>query len=478
MLRNSSLVQNRLAMPMFLACCVLLLSGAKGTLHAQECRVNTRPHAPAIDGPSVVILGLDPHVVVCGTQPRELIRLHSLRRTLASFNADGKHTERNVIVHAWVDFRTDSNGRVDLSSAVPLDGSYREAGFNGLLWSGWPSGDERLVSAASVDLPSSPLENDTLMMFLEIRGKIAASKTLRLLEYSSNVRFADLTVQRDGLSGVFAYKDGTRNRAAVILLHGSEGGSMDAAREWAGNMAEQGFSALALNYVAYSWAPIAGVSDAMANVPIETLDRARLWLIGRTEVDGNKIGLLGVSKGAELALVGASHYPWVKAVVGCVPSDTVWAGYGRDPRPGELISSWSLGGTPIPFVPYDHYEDVFAGKATAAEVHSRSWAKASEAERKAAQIPVENIRGHMLLLGAGKDEVWPSELMVGRIADKLAAVGRSQDVEVHIFPNANHFICGTGTDPVRAAGRDRAEDAQAASRASVMTRVFLDRWLR
>jgi hypothetical protein len=77
-----------------------------------------------------------------------------------------------------------------------------------------------------------------------------------------------------------------------------------------------------------------------------------------------------------------------------------------------------------------------------------------------------------LLLGAGEDELWPSDVMVGRMADRVSQADRSRGAEVHVFPRANHFICGTGTDPVRAGGLERADDAIAANQAALFTRDF------
>lgn len=44
--------------------------------------------------------------------------------------------------------------------------------------------------------------------------------------------------------------------------------------------------------------------------------------------------LSGASKGAEFALLAASHLDWIKAVVAITPSDVVWEGYGWHTEPG------------------------------------------------------------------------------------------------------------------------------------------------
>jgi hypothetical protein len=67
--------------------------------------------------------------------------------------------------------------------------------------------------------------------------------------------------------------------------------------------------------------------------------------------------------------------------------------------------------------------------------------------------------------------------MVENVAQQLSAAGHFSRLEEHVFPNADHFICGTGADPVRADARDRSADALAAGQSFDDTIAFLKRWL-
>ncbi|MDT7933069.1 MAG: acyl-CoA thioester hydrolase/BAAT C-terminal domain-containing protein [Sphingomonadaceae bacterium] len=75
----------------------------------------------------------------------------------------------------------------------------------------------------------------------------------------------------------------------------------------------------------------------------------REWLKAQPEADANRIGLWGASKGAEFALIAASRYDWVKAVVAVVPSDVVWEGWGGS---GPATASFAFDGRPLAFEPY------------------------------------------------------------------------------------------------------------------------------
>jgi dienelactone hydrolase len=152
-------------------------------------------------------------------------------------------------------------------------------------------------------------------------------------------------------------------------------------------------------------------------------------------------------------------------VVACTPSDVVWSGFGRAPAPGERLSSWSDGGVPLAYVPYDRYEDALEGRLTARAVHDRSRAQASDSVR-AATIPVARARGRILLLGSERDEVWASSPMVRALADTLRAHGRAGQVTAHAYPAAGHGICGTGSSPAVQFERTHPTDVPPDARAT------------
>ncbi|KZY14260.1 hypothetical protein A3726_14000 [Erythrobacter sp. HI0037] len=62
-------------------------------------------------------------------------------------------------------------------------------------------------------------------------------------------------------------------------------------------------------------------------VPLETFDAALRYLLAREDIDTDRIGLVGGSKGAEGALLFASMRPEIRAVVASMPSSVVWQGF-------------------------------------------------------------------------------------------------------------------------------------------------------
>ena len=193
---------------------------------------------------------------------------------------------------------------------------------------------------------------------------------------------------------------------AILLLGGSEGGnqmSHDAPR-----FAAAGYVAAT---VAYFGLP--GLPQILEEIPVETVGKALDALAARADVDPNRIAIFGISKGGELALLAASTYPQIRAVVADVPSPFAWQSIAQGPET-TAHSSWTVGGKPVPFVPYA--SSMGAGFAQAFMAHKpldlRVGYDASMKENAAAIAPamfhLENVRGPILLIAADDDRIWNS----------------------------------------------------------------------
>ena len=130
----------------------------------------------------------------------------------------------------------------------------------------------------------------------------------------------------------------------VLVLAGSSG-RVDIER--ARLLARHGALALALQ-----WFGGPGQCPGICEIPLETFTTAIDWLV---EQGSQRIGIVGLSKGAEAALLVAVRDPRVDAVVAISPSSVSWAnvGPGYDGADYPYRSSWSWEGQPLPFVPYD-----------------------------------------------------------------------------------------------------------------------------
>jgi uncharacterized protein len=237
-----------------------------------------------------------------------------------------------------------------------------------------------------------------------------------------------------GFDGVFARADGDQPLRGVLALGGSDGG---VPMYWARLLARERFASLAL---AYFNTP--NTQPALTELPLERLERALRWLReqpGAATSDG-RVGVLGVSKGGELALLLAVTFPeLVGPVVAYTPSSVVWQGIDFRAQRPPLLSSWSLGGRPLPFV---HYPEG-VGPAHSERgmsllpIYDRGLDGIAD---EAAVIPVERAIGPVLLVSGGDDRMWPAERMCRMVVDRMRANGRERDVQHLSFPEAGHVL--------------------------------------
>ncbi|MEM6931145.1 MAG: dienelactone hydrolase family protein, partial [Myxococcota bacterium] len=208
----------------------------------------------------------------------------------------------------------------------------------------------------------------------------------------------------DALPGAFFHDpSGEAPGPVVVVLGGSEGGD-STARDLAPRLVARGYGVLGLPYYATGWgdrpSPIPELPSSFHDLPIDVLETARDWLAARDDVDPARIALLGGSKGAELALAGASRIEGFAAVAAFAPSDVLWEGWGAGTTSGES-SGWSWRGEPLPFVPYEGMEEEIAkGARRRLRIpHDRGRASAPPATLEAARIRVEDIAAPVLVVG-------------------------------------------------------------------------------
>jgi dienelactone hydrolase len=360
---------------------------------------------------------------------------------------DGRWKAQPTRYTAWVEVSADKMGRIDLATATPISGSYLKADPLGLLWSGYPDGRTEIPLAFRDFAAASERE---LNLYVLQNGKVVASGAMNLNNNTQSLRVS--TVQQQGFVGVFAAPKGRVKLPTLIVMHGSEGSTLDTARSTALTYAQQGFATFALAWYVQAYEATEHVPTSGHLIDVNQLERVRDWLMQQPEADIRRVGLWGVSKGGEFSMLAASRFDWVKAAVGCVPSDVVWQGFGEDENKLPLRSTWSLDGKPLPFVPlFPYATDNRYRDNTDRYERSRRFNPDAAA---AARIPIEKTRAKLLLIAGDRDEVWASGQMARNIADTMRRNGKAKHVQTMIFNQAGHSVCGDGSFPVRAYGKD------------------------
>lgn len=388
-----------------------------------------------------VLMGDPITLQLADLQPGQTVRLDA-QRVVQTF------TGQVGVFQSHAVFKADAQGRVDLRSSAPLPGSsYEGVDERGLLWS---------MKAGPGEVKGKPLGR----IELQLRAADASTSTPPLAEASLTLRNAlPEVVSRpvEAFPGaVFATLPGAAKRPTLILLGGSEGGTLitrDAA-PWA----SRGYAVLALPY--YSppqWGPsgplppeLPSLPASFMDIPVDRLQQARDWLAQQPEADATRIGVMGTSKGAEFALLAGVQMPWIKAIAAIVPSDVVWEGWGPTPGPTGVRSSFAWQGQPYAFLAYQDFAAEMAGFATGQPVKLRrpmdkGRAAASPEQLAQARIPVERIAAPVLVAGGNDDQVWASGPMAANIVAARHKAGLPT-VSL-VFPEAGHFLGGTGTGP-------------------------------
>jgi dienelactone hydrolase len=223
----------------------------------------------------------------------------------------------------------------------------------------------------------------------------------------------------------------------VIILGGSNGGLY----EWlAQAFASNGFAALTLAYFDYP-----GLPEELVEIPLEYFAKATAWMKTRPEVKPGKLGLAGGSKGGELVLLLASRSDDYRAVVAWTPAGYVWEGltqkyFNPDYRP---ISSWSVGGKPLPYVSFkvtaeDKAKELKGDFGSFIALHQKSLAEADPATVEKARIPVEKIKAPILLVSGTDDHTWPAGEFCADIVARLKKAGFSYEVKHVINQDGGH----------------------------------------
>ena len=422
-----------------------------------------------------VLLGEPVQIALSGLPKNAEITIGA-RRSVTEFTGD----QRTYTSQAR--YTSSASGGLDLATAAPLAGSsYGRADLRGLFWAMRP------VVPASAD-KSALVPDGEVQLEARQGDSVLARCTLRLQRALPAVQ----SFPAEPFPGaVYARLPGSVQRPALILLGGSEGGLLITrdAPIWA----SRGYAVLALTYYSPAgWSAqgptppeLPALPAAFVDIPVERLEAAREWLARQPGVDTVRIGVMGTSKGAEFALIAAGRMPWIKAVAAIVPSDVVWEGWGPGVDGGQRASfAWK--GQPLDFVPYKDFQKEFAGFATGADVKIRRPQDAGRAANPgrvtAARIRVEDIAVPVLVAGGHDDQIWDSGGMADAIAKRRA--DRGLDTVALIYPDAGHFLGGTGWSPttqynagISKSGGTPEANARAQAEVFAQTQAFFRRVL-
>lgn len=269
---------------------------------------------------------------------------------------------------------------------------------------------------------------------------------------------------------------GADARPVVVILAGADGGD-EGGKRFGPILAEMGYAAVSLPYYSPNWGDYGpppefpDLPGSFIDLRVDQIGELRDALAGMPGVDVERFGLFGGSKGSEFALLAASRYPWIDAVVAYTPSDIVWEGWGLEMVEAEgTRSSFSFDGQALPFMPYRGFvEGLLAGDAADLRaIHENGRADHPEREA-AARIPVETYPGALMLIAGEKDGQWNAARQARNIAATRTTAGLP--TEALIYPEAGHDLIGGDGDLRQAHRSGGSPEADAAARLDAWPRV-------
>jgi esterase/lipase len=300
---------------------------------------------------------------------------------------------KNVLYESAALFTADAEGRVDLSRQKPDSGSYDFIDSMGLIVSvksQAPKALEKITQNISVDES----------MFIDITaecGQEQASVKLERLFKTPEIKSQRIT---DEFVGELFYSDRPENN--TILWLGGSGSNLAINAPIAAALASHGFNVLAVAYFGEK-----GLPPTLSRIPLEYFEKVFAWLKNNPITAGKEIQILGMSKGAELALILASRYPFINRIALFAPHAFCFQGIALKDE-----SSWTYEGKDLPYIQLknnwflaDMLKSIIKNEPFGYTSTFKKGLAVAE-NKEIARIKVENAQADLLLFTSKECGMW------------------------------------------------------------------------
>lgn len=339
---------------------------------------------------------------------------------------------KKLELESYAIFIVDRSGKVELDSQEPISGSYSGVDGMGLFWSLDLTKIEELSLNSEYNV--APLAPQTFTLYLEINQTIVHEIKITRLWKSDHIALHE--IRENGLVGTLFCMNDRTPLPAIIVLGGSEGGINEYLPAL---LSSHGFTVFALAYFGMEDLP-----KQVVRIPLEYMKSAIDWIKSRPEAIPNWIGIHGTSKGSELALLTASFFQEIKAVVSLNGSAISFSGIVPWSEDEKLPPAWTYKGIPIPYaspknpinVALECIEMRQKGVGDPLEKWYNALCSDPEVVEKAV-IPVEKINGNILLVSGKEDFTYRYSK---KAIDRLQSYESSYNYKHLIYEGAGHSI--------------------------------------
>ncbi|KAK2822757.1 hypothetical protein Q5P01_022822 [Channa striata] len=348
-------------------------------------------------------------VKVAGLRSRQVV-------TIRATSTD----ERGVVFRSSGTYRADGSGEIDLERDPSLGGSYVGVEPMGLLWSMKPDTlHKRFQINSSLNthvVKFSVHEEEEEGEEEEGEGRMLSEATNERVLIREEVSRVPI---RDGnLRGVLFTPPGEGPFPAVLDLY-ILGGGLSERR--ASLLASRGFVVLTVVVHGYDDMP-----KNIKEVHLEYFEEAIKFLRKQDKVGNKAVGVLSLSKTADVALSIASYLSDVKATVwinGCCANTVLPLCYKKSHILPPLMFDTSK------MIPTE------SGASMGKYVLHNPLAE----ENKSTLIPIEQAKGSFLFAAAEDDLNWDSKAHMDAMVERLKRHGK-ENFESVSYPGAGHYL--------------------------------------
>ncbi|KAL7991983.1 hypothetical protein Chor_016239 [Crotalus horridus] len=350
----------------------------------------------------------DSPVKICasGLAPAQLVTLH------ASLT-----DERGVKYTARAFYRANQNGEVDVAEASALGGNYTGVWSMGLFYT--LKAEKMFHRLLKRDVTGSPfyvqisLFNSTVIVPLPTHEPLATSTVERWYTAPGVER---IPIKSGRVRGALFLPPGSGPFPGLIDLFGGAGGLIEFR---AGLLASKGFAVLALAFFAYDDLP-----QTLEVVDLEYFEEACRLLLKNPKVRGPGLGIIGLSKGAEIALAMSTFLKEVVASV-CINGPTI------------LSTPLHFHDVSIPGASYPG-EKIRINEMGLASVYYCLGHPLDE-KYEVSTIPVEKAQGHILFVVGEADQSFNSRVFAEAAVARAKKHGKNH-CSLLLYPGAGHLI--------------------------------------
>lgn len=242
----------------------------------------------------------------------------------------------------------------------------------------------------------------------------------------------------DGFCGSLFLPEKTFSKTKALIFVGGLEEAYLTAKIMAELFSKNGINSLALAYFGEK-----GTVQEPAHIPLEYVQRA---LDKLNRMGFSKVGIWGFAEGAVYALTAASFFN-LSCVIAISPSHHVLPAYSRA---GSILKQRFMPGSFLSIEGKDlnclsppkinraklFFQMLFTKKEETANNFREEIIKASADSI----IPVEKIRGDILIMSSDEDRVWPSKFSGEQIMDRLASNYFKYKKEHIVYHFSSHYI--------------------------------------